>query len=232
MEDKHQKSLMIAVSGGLGAVLILTFIVSGAFSLPENSGGWAYEYQTLIGAVIAATSIYVTWFQYAQSMRRKSLSARAKLNDSLSELCTFSRNCFSAILNDDESMMLNRQNDSIDVLKHAIEYLDVNTSETVYELVIQYQVNTARLERYFDLSEQRSINDQAEYLYDAVKLRAMAINLFPYARKEVNAVSCRELSNDKMHSSLNGVYGFTGRILAHQDDRLGDLIRNIDMRHL
>lgn len=237
MEDKHQKYLMAAVGGGLGAILILTFIVSGAFSLPaNNSGGWIYEYQTLIAGLAASliglVAASYTRHQYKDTINRRRLSEKAKMNDALSGLCDYARSCFSAILNNDESLLPNRENnDDINILKHAIEYLDLDTSEAVYELVIQYQVNNARLERHFDSSEQRSINSQTDNLYDAVKLRAMAINLFDYARKEINSVKNATLSNNQMHSSLNGVYGYTKNILAHQDQRLDDLIRNIDRLH-
>ena len=43
--------LSVAISLGLGFILFLALIVTGAFDMPINSGGWIYEYQTLDSVV-------------------------------------------------------------------------------------------------------------------------------------------------------------------------------------
>lgn len=231
MGDKDQKSLTIIVVCGLGILLFISILVSGGFALPEKSGGWFYAYQTLFGALVALTSVLFIGWQYLDTLHRRRLSERAKMNDALSELCRFAKNCFDAVLNDNATMLPNRQNNGIEVLKHAIEFLDTDTSEAVYELVITYQVNNSRLERYFDPSDPRAINSETINLYDAIKLYAMTISLFDYARKEDNKIRNKKNSQCHMFSALNAIYGHTKPLMAHNDPKMSDLIEHINELH-
>ena len=138
-EEQHQKSLKIAIIGGLGVVLFIAILVSGGFSLPENSGGLIYEYQTLIGAFIAAGSIYMTWFQYRKTTKSKEFSARAHMNDALSAICKYSKDCFLSTY-DNREETVEKPTEAINTLKQSIQYLDSESAESVYQLVGFYQV--------------------------------------------------------------------------------------------
>ena len=94
-EPKFTLGLYLGV--GLFIVLIITIAASGGFSLPENSGGWLYEYQTAFTGLVGLITALIIGYQYKDTVKRKRLSQRVYMNDALSGLCSYSEQCFNAI---------------------------------------------------------------------------------------------------------------------------------------
>lgn len=224
---------ILEIGGSITNFIILSLRIEG------DGGGWIYEYQTLIAGVFAASSVFLTWYTYSSTLKRKELTARAKLNDPLSVLCSYARDCFESIQNDKENMP-QKCAEEIKIINEAIEFLDKNSAEAVFELVSYYQVHNARLEGYYKENPDSIFpRDRAkiERLYDVVMLYCLAVRLFGYARnrdqydQEVRSVTSKKPSKDDMHSALNQVYGVHRRLMAHQDASLQELINKIDRRH-
>jgi len=232
-KKEHLVSLVIAISAGLFIVLAIAITASGGFNLPENSGGWFYEYQTLFSGVFAAAmaalSVYVAYHNYKNDFKRKEFSAIAHMNDALSDVCTYSRTYFNMV-KDGQTKNYEKPTDSINALKNAIEFLDGYSSETVFELVSFYQVYNSRLESYLN-PEERAIGAKDNILYDSVKLYALSSRLFSYARKETDSIKNDKLTKNQMFSALNATYGHSKKTMAHDDKDLKDLISDIENKH-
>lgn len=228
MPDKdHEKFLLWLFISGLGVILFITLWVSGALTVPSGVG-WFYAYQTAIFGIIAAS---ITWHQYQDTLYRKRLSERAKMNDALSYICTYTRACFWAVKDDEHTNILPQPMEYIDTLKASIEFLDKDTSESVFELVSFYQIHNARLENLLYHNETPVNGAKTDALYDAVRLYALAVRLFEYARNEVSSIKNSKLSLQHMHSALNGVYGFTKKKIACWDSDITPVVEKIEREH-
>lgn len=236
---KNELSLIIAIGGGLlFIVLPLTIAASGGFRLPDNSGGWFYEYQTLITGLVGAFIASVVAYQYYHMRYRKMLSARAKMNSALNDICSYARACFQALIQDTGKTKFN--NSFLKIFEDAIEFLDVNTSDAVYQLIIQYQVHNARLDGYYETKQNREIlfrDNREERLYDSTLLYALASRLFSYARgsdqynQPVNSVKHIKPLNSEMHTALNALYGLNKKLIPQNDQTMKKLIVLINRRH-
>lgn len=75
-----------------------------AFSLPEYSGGWIYEYQAMIAGLLALLSAAITvWVMrnhHNDLKYTKNLAARAFMQDSASEICAYYKKLFEYLYNE------------------------------------------------------------------------------------------------------------------------------------
>ncbi len=219
-------------------VLPLSIAASDGFALPRNAGGWFYEYQTLITGLVGAFIASVVAYQYYHMRYRKMLSARAKMNNALNDICSYSRSCFRALHKDGKKTKSN--NSFLKIFEDASEFLDVNTSDAVYQLDIHYQVHHARLEGYYERKENKEIlfgDKKEERMYDSLLLYALASRLFSYARgsnqynQPVSFVKHTKPLNSEMQSALNALYGFNKTLIAQNDPQMEKLIELINRHH-
>lgn len=204
------------------------------FKYPEESG-WLYAYQTGFTGIVGIITATIIWSQYRSSLYRRRLSERAKMNDALSEICSYAKKCFQAIRVDGQSRPDECPN-ALCVLKTAIEFVDSKTADSIYELVIHYQVHNARLEEVVR-NQQSSIGNIDRPLYDAVKLYALASRLFGYARrsdysrKNVHSVANNRLALKDMCSALNAIYGHYETIMPYNDPAMQGVLKEIELFH-
>ncbi len=188
---------------GLMAVLFITILVTGGFNLPDDSGGWFYEYQTLIGSFLAGLSILATWLMYNKEEERKRFVARAYLHDALSSICTFAKLNFYDLYDGtkaDGSAFADAKN-AMDVIKKNIGFLDIDTQKSVLELVMFFQVYNARLEKHsgenIDI-----LNGKENDIYDTLYLYVLSERLFDYARNEKSYLKFEKPTKKQMNSAL------------------------------
>ena len=77
------------------------------------------------------------------------------------------------------------------------------------------------------------MNGKDNALYDAVRLHALTLRLFDYARKEKEIIKNSKLSANEMNSALKASYGHTKTYMAHTDpdQSMGKLIKRIEKEH-
>lgn len=204
-----EKSLFWVISGGLFFILLITIGMSGGFNLPENAGGWVYEYQTLIASIFAGLSLFLAWKSFSDKRQRQKYAARSKLNDAIDDLCLYADRCFNYIHEDETKP--EKCYEAIETFKNSIEFLDQGASEAVYHIVSFYQIHNARLRSYEERPDAITSNI-VERLYDCVYLRCVAAKLFEYARNRANSVHSKKPSLTEMRSAFNAItnYQFFG----------------------
>ena len=232
LKEQSECTLCVFFIAGLLVLLFIAFAVTGAFNLPENAGGWVYEYQTLLAGVIAAASLWITWQNYKHQSNKKALYARARMNDALASICDYAEECFLAVKNDNKNELPEKRLEAISILTSSIEFLDSDTSQAVFELVSFYQVHNSRLNSYFSPANQIvRLGSREDKLYDSVLLHHYAARLFAYARNQTNSFTAKKPTLTEMSSSLNSVYGITRQLMAYNDPRLKGLIKKIEQYH-
>lgn len=147
--------------------------------------GWVYDWQTLIGALFATGAAIITVIvmhqqnlearqREAEASQRKALAARARMPNALRDLIDFCEQCASKIVNED-SKLPDEPIAALEDLKLAIEFIDLDKAEQLFDLLSHYQVVTSRFDDYI-----RSWS--ATGLYDVAKLHYYTSRLFSYAR--------------------------------------------------
>ncbi|MGH1404184.1 MAG: hypothetical protein ACRBDL_08060 [Alphaproteobacteria bacterium] len=202
-------SIFIAIGGGLFIVLIITIAASGGFTLPEGAGGWLYEYQTLLSGLLAASSIVFTWMKYYNGLKRKRFWARGHLPDAVDNICAYAQACFVFVRQYGDGVTDNkppaRCDDAVQHLKNAIEWIDNDSAEYLFELLSFYQVHNARLNSF--LNDSAANRNDTDRLYDSVKLYCVAIGLFDYARGRQDEVTWKKQSLQSMMGALRAING-------------------------
>lgn len=156
----------------------------------------ARDWQTLISATLALVAAWWTVRTIKQqitadrerhkdALKRKEFAARAQLPDALSILCRFTENCMRH-----HDGRIQQQpapaTEAIAELKAAIEFVDAQPAQKIFELVSFYQVHNARL---FSDWRRRERPENAERLYDTALLRHYVDRLYKYARNEAQTVN-------------------------------------------
>ena len=116
--------------------------------------------------------------------------------------------------------------DAISVVKSCMEYVDSDSAEKLFDLIVHYQIHNSRLSDY-----RRTDNPtkNAEGMYDTVYLRALVNRLFEYARNQVKVVPNAEVSHDDIMSALRICVGLS-EYYGHEA-RYASVIKVIDRRH-
>ncbi len=228
-KEQSECTMLLFFLSGLLIILFIAIAASGGFDLPEGccgegtktSGGWIYEYQTLIAglaaAIIGLFAALYTKHQYEDTLLRRRLSEKAKMNDAISTICAYAKEVFfktydNEITENNTADMveiasqheLELPTDEINILKDAIEYLDTETAKSVFELVIAYQVFNARNKHNPETDIQAS-NFRENTLYDCIWLYSLSLRLFDYARGNVESQPYEKPASEQMHRALNNI---------------------------
>jgi len=218
MEKMHQyfKQYLLDFAAFLLGLLVGYFWYS-LFVLPNGAGGWIYEYQTIIAAVVAFFPFWFAVKTYKEETKRKKLVARMTLSHALSKICSYAEACFDSAY-EKKNIVPEKPIDAIDNLKLCIEYGDIEVAERFLALSNFLQIQFSRITSTIN-SNYRSINSQIPTLYDALKTHAMALDLFDYARGNNEVKTYREKTGNSIASSLNNV-------CMKNDDYWKDLKKN------
>lgn len=169
----------------------ISYVINSVRLPKENSGGWFYEYQTLISgliAVLGAVGTIVTMYSHHKSsMNIKLISARVHMRDALSIMCKYAEGCFDYISGLIE-IPPEKPEHAMNVFKDNIGYLDKKTARTIDRLTFFYQIYNSRLETFSE-ENQPSNTTMLDRLYEWVHFQCMLNQIFEYARGEVNQIS-------------------------------------------
>lgn len=208
-----------------GVLVCLTaFFVVAAVGNPDWKGiaalAFAERFQTTIAALVAlAAALLTVWKishqvelqrlqieddrrRYADAQRSKAWAAKAAMPDALSALCQYAAGCGTYLRNGKGTDQIpNAPIDAINSIKSAIEFVDPQSAEKLFELIVHYQIYNSRL--YTD-----TFGSQPEIqMYDTVYLYALSTRLFEFARNEIDVVPDAELSREYLLSALRQCVG-------------------------
>lgn len=206
------------------AFVMGVFFISLATSI--NLIDWLCNWQTFVAALIA---VVAAWFtiratreQIAQNaehhrdiIERRCLSIRASMPMALNSLCEFCRESFDYLLTGNTPP--ERPTEAIAVFTSGIEFVDLETARSMFELVSFYQVFIARLGGY---RYEHGSFEEDERVYDLVKFHAHVLRFFEYARNESSAVIMSDISREEMRVSHRALDRSLQRVFL----RLGEMI--------
>ena len=192
--------------------------------------GWIYDWQTLIGALFATAAAIITVIvmhqqnlearqREAEASQRKALAARARMPNALRDLIDFCEQCTANILNEDKRLP-DEPTAALEDLKLAIEYIDLEKAEQLFELLSHYQVVTSRYYGYHNFLPEKG-------LYDLAKLHHYTSRLFSYARGRDSKYE--ESEGKLLKNSLNAMVSLTTRI--DEKDILDEARKIIERHH-
>lgn len=194
-------------------LLFIGLIAGIAFQHSFEFGSNLVDWQTLIGASLALIGAFATVKiireQIAETKKiehsrveRKVRAARASMSDAINGVMDYTRECYSYI-EDRQERLPDKPNQHIYVFKNAIEFIDGDTGDALYELVSFFQVYNARIDGYSHspIGEYPS----HEMILDTAELNWLAMRLFDFARNEADSVSLRKATSEEMLSALRSI---------------------------
>lgn len=199
----------------LGIIDLRLFQHVAEMDNPFSIIAFIYTWQTLISGVLALTAAMGTihvmnlqrrdeWVKHNDRIYRSSLSARAKMPDAIDDISLYFKACFEFI-KEGLSDFPKQPEKSINVLKESIQFLDNNSAEMIYELIVFYQIYNARLKSH---SESRGTVDKDDIYFDTIKINSMNLNIFDFARNREKVISKRKLNRDDLKRSIIDLIGF------------------------
>jgi hypothetical protein len=162
------------------------------YDLPENSGGWVYEYQALIAGVLALFSALITIYVMRRNHKdirfRDNLKARAYIHVSANDISDFCKSVFEYIYfeiqkTEEEITPLDLSNHPIpeqglNYFRDNIGNLDKKSAETVSKLLSKFQTFSA-IAKTKDKMKKYKLERQ---LLDIVIIKILSDRTFEYAR--------------------------------------------------
>jgi hypothetical protein len=203
-----------------------------------------HQWQTLRGSTLALlagiATVYVIYKQlrfqrhefeieksrHDRSVESKAFAAKAELPDSLSALCNYTDICASYVLNPKHTLFPPPPTAHIKHFKDAIEHLEPQIAEFIFEIVAFYQVHNARLSDY---PNPNAVLQFEQQLYDTTYLRAKLHRLFPFARNRSSTVDTNPITVDEMESALNQIIGLRYRL--SNEEQFSDVRELFRKRH-
>lgn len=192
--------------------------------------GWVQDWQTLIGALLAtaaAVATVVVMHRQTQEVRkrdedtsrRKKLAARARMPNALRDMTGFCEEA-TIVLVYGGSDLPDEPLSALEELKLAIEFIDTNEAEQLFELLSHYQVYTSRFPDYDDMGF-------AQGIYDSAKLHYYINRLYDYARNRDEGLGGSE--QEQVLSSMRTMVPIEVRV---NNPEVFDLARElIERRH-
>lgn len=176
--------------------------------------GWVHDWQTLIGALLATAAAIATVVvmhgqtqearkRDAAAMQRKALAARARMPNALRDLTDFCEAGAGKIIKG-ERKLPEEPSRALEDLKLAIEFIDTEQAEQLFELLSHYQVYTSRFPDYKNFVP-------AQGIYDSAKLHYYTARLYGYARNREDEGDGRS-ENELMISSMNTMVSLEERV--------------------
>ena len=192
--------------------------------------GWVHDWQTLIGALLATAAAIVTVVMMhqqnlearqrdAEASQRRSLAARARMPNALRDLIDFCEEGADRLLSGNTTLP-DEPIAALEDLKLAIEFIETQKAEQLFELLSHYQVYTSRFSGYDSFG-------RGQDLYDTAKLHHYTSRLFGYARNNDEEQPLSE--NHLMHNSLNTMVELRARVT--NEDRFEEARQLIERRH-
>lgn len=165
--------------------------------------------------------------RHTDAQRSKMWAARAELPDALSALCNYSEGCMKYLMGaDGVDRLPDAPGDVISVVKSCVEYVDSDSAEKLFDLIVHYQIHNSRLLEFRRTDNPTQKNDR---MYDTVYLRALVNRLFEYARNKVEFVPDADVSRDDVISALHICVGINE--YYSDESRYKSVIDIIDRRH-
>lgn len=197
---------------------------------------WLYQWQTLVGALLALAAAWWTISvmrrqmkdetdRHREAQRRKRMAARAQMPDALSELGVYVRGCAERLTGRADSLPA-EPTSAIAALKEVIEFIDDSAAERTFELVSWYQVFRARMSHDIPNPQKAEF---AERLYDAALMQAYINSLYEYARNEEDAVDTAKPSLEEMTDGLKNAFDLIH--MMQQEQLYGGVKATIARRH-
>lgn len=174
---------------------------------------WVFEWQTLVGALLALGAAWWTirvmrrqmkaeTDRHDEATRRKRMAARAQMPDALSELGIYVRECAERLTGRAETLPA-EPTPAITALKQVIEFINDGAAARSFELVSWYQVFRARMSHDIPHQERAEFADR---LYDVALMQAYINSLYEYARNEENEVDTSKPSQEEMENALKNAF--------------------------
>ena len=156
-------------------------------------------------------------------MSRKAVAARSYMPDALSDLSRYARDSGSHLAGRSETLPA-PPTEAVSALKQAIEHIDTDAAERVFQLISWYQVQRART-----AGDVRDQQDFVEHAYDIVLLQAYVSSLFGYARNEVQTKKYTKPTQNEMNTAKSNVFDLMNQALDPENFHSLDEI--ISRRH-
>ncbi|MCC4246868.1 hypothetical protein [Stappia indica] len=179
------------------------------------------DWQTLIGAILALLAAHWTVktikrqmnqedIRNKEIMSRKAMAARSYMPDALSDLSRYARASGSYLANQ-SGPPPTPPTEAISALKQAIEHIDTDAAERVFQLISWYQVQCART-----TNDKRTQQKLEEHAYDIVLLQAYTNSLFEYARNEIQEIKYAKPTRAEMDTAKLNTFDVIHRA-QHQE---------------
>lgn len=192
------------------------------------------EWQTLVSAGLALLAAGATIYYMRKQMRqeaerhcrateRRRMAIRAQLPNALSSMHQYVHqmtNWLFIFSNEQEPPLA-----ALATLQGAIEFVDDNAANRLFELVSWYQVWSSRIGSF----DHKANNTMDQEMYDCALMMAYVNSLFEYARNEEDEVSDTAPTRSDMESGLKQAIGLVGYV--KQKEKLGGVFEIIDRNH-
>ncbi|MFU1607559.1 hypothetical protein ACM25O_14405 [Sulfitobacter pontiacus] len=181
--------------------------------------GWVQDWQTLLGALLATAAAIATVLvmhsqtqqarkRDAHAMERKSFAARARMPDALRDMNDYCHAGATKILRNDK-VLPNEPLKALEELKIAIEFIDTEKAEQLFDLLSHYQVYTSRFPDFKTFSPGQGI-------YDSAKLNYYINRLYGYARNREDEVE-GESENERIKNSMKTLVSVKDKVTYEKD---------------
>lgn len=189
-----------------------------------------YDWQTLIGAILALIVAVVTIVvmngqrrdeierhkqeteRQHDADRRKKMAVRAAMPDALSSLSQYARECGERLTGRADALP-DPPVQAMSTLQAAVEFIDDDAAKRTFELVSWYQVVSSRLASGVPRTRNASYG---EAIYDLALMQAYVNSLFEYARNETDDVTTNKPNKTEMISGLRNAFDMPF-VLSHEE---------------
>lgn len=183
----------------------------------------------LLALGAALLTAYIMRKNYRDDLQRRELAARSRTTVALSELCTYTSQCFEFLWQPAlDSDIPQRPDDEIKVIADTIEFSPRPAGLKMAKLISQLQVNAVRMQPYAEAEPTQDEFDTS--FYDVIELRCRINNMFEFARNETNQIPATE-SRAEMINALKNVMTLRRYTDSTRDGRLIRLVETIKRRH-
>jgi hypothetical protein len=203
-----------------------------AYVMVDFLKDWQSLTAGLLALGAALLTVYIMRKNYREDLQRKELASRARLTIALSELCTYTNQCFQCLWQNSPYIQIPaRPDEEIKVIANAIEFSPRLAGIQMAKLISKLQVNTVRLQSFTETENGHPLQDVFDTaFYDLVELRCRINNMFEFSRNETNKVPAVE-NRKEMVNALKNVMTVRLYVDCTDDARLVRLVETIEKRH-
>ncbi len=174
---------------------------------------WLKDWQTLTAGIIAlagagwtvrtiSRQIKIQEKQHSNILKNKAWSAQAHLPDALLSLTGYIKEATRSLLGEAKKSP-RPPIEAMAELKMIIEHVEPKSAERIFKIIINYQVQNARLGCFLDGGKKKV--EIPEHLYDLALLQALVNSLVGFAHGEQETGPDAEITQDKVVDALKNI---------------------------